>query len=140
YAEEVRQAAGDALGVMKQYRDGWQSLVDEALAGRAIQAHAERDRFLQAVEQWHRLLVHARDRAAHATEGARCDLPEASHPESEAAVLEKALKKLQSRWHTAEDLEYLAAESLTPSREKLEAVERKCGFPQAWYDDDSVPF
>jgi hypothetical protein len=41
---------------------------------------------------------------------------------------------------TAEDLEDLAAQSIAPSAEKLEAVRRKYGYPQAWYDDDGKPW
>ena len=60
--------------------------------------------------------------------------------EEQADALQRKLNKLSSRWQTVEDLEDLAAESLAPSAEKLEAVRRKYGHPQAWYDDDSKPF
>lgn len=40
----------------------------------------------------------------------------------------------------AEALEDLAAQSIEIPAEKIEAIRRKCGFPQAWYDEDSKPF
>ena len=42
--------------------------------------------------------------------------------------------------HTEEALEDLAAESIALPVEKLEAIRRKYGFPQAWYNEDSKPF
>ena len=40
----------------------------------------------------------------------------------------------------AEALEDLAAQSIEIPTEKIEAIRRKYGFPQAWYDEDSKPF
>ena len=40
----------------------------------------------------------------------------------------------------ADALEDLAAQSIEIPTEKIEAIRRKYGFPQAWYDEDSKPF
>jgi hypothetical protein len=86
------------------------------------------------------LLREARDLVRFAERVAQRDLPETVQLEAEAESLETKLKKLSARWQTAEDLEDLAAESIALSEEKLEAVRRKYGYPQTWYDDDSKPF
>ena len=68
------------------------------------------------------------------------DGPEIQRLEAEAAALEQKSNRLSARWQTVEDLEDLAAESIEIPAEKIEAIRRKYGFPQAWYDEDSKPF
>lgn len=108
-----------SIDAARRCRAEWQGLIDEALAGRASEAQGRREAFLRSLEAGVNLLT-----------------PEAV---DEAASLGELLRKLRARWQTPEDLEDLAAESLTPSEEKMAAVEKKCGFPQAWYDDDGTP-
>jgi len=140
YAVEVQRAVAGVLGALAQFEEGWRLICQEVLDGRTGQAHSERDHFLRTFQEWHLLLAEARDLARFAERVTQRSLPEAAQAESEAAALEARLKKLSARWQTAEDLEDIVAEGLAPSAEKLEAVRRKHGYPQAWYDDDSKPF
>jgi hypothetical protein len=140
YAAEVQQAVRPLLGVLGQFEEGWRFLCREALAGRVAEMQAARDGFLGAFEDRLRLLREAVDLVRFAERVARRDLPEGGQLEQEAEGLQGKLTKLSTLWQTAEDLEDLAAQSNAPSSEKLEAVRRKYGYPQAWYDDDSKPF
>jgi hypothetical protein len=140
YAREVQQAARGILGAVAQFEEGWRQLCEGALDGRAAEMQSIRDRFLRAFENRLRLLGVALERVVHAERLTRQELPEAAQVRDEAKSLEGKLQKLSARWQTAEDLEDLAAEAIAPSPEKLEAVRRTHGFPQAWYDDDSKPF
>ena len=44
------------------------------------------------------------------------------------------------RWQSAEDLEYLAAESLVPSNEELRKIRDSLPFPQGWLEPAENPF
>jgi hypothetical protein len=140
YAGEVQQAVGEVLGALKHLHVWWGEICDEALAGRAAEAHSKREHVLRVFEGWRDLLAEARDRVKHAGAAVRRDLPEAAQLEGEIAALEKILKKITTRWQSAEDLEHIAVERSAPSVEKLRAIRRKYGFPHAWYDEDSKPF
>lgn len=122
YATEVQQAVRDVLGALKHLHGWWARICDEALAGKAAESHARREHVLRAFEGWRDLLAEARDRVKHAGAVVRRDLPEATRLEGEIAALEKTSKKITTRWQTAEDLEYIAAERLAPSAEKIKAV------------------
>jgi hypothetical protein len=141
YAGEVQRGVGAILGAVARFDKGWQLICQEVLGGRTAEVQAVRDRFFHAFEERLRHLNEARDLVRFAERVAQRDLPESAQLEHEAKALTIKLNKLSARWQTAEDLEDLAAESIAPSAEKLEAVRRKYGYPQAWYDDDdSKPF
>jgi hypothetical protein len=140
YAREVQEAVRAFLGEAPQFDDALRALYREVLAGKATEVQPVRERFLNAYADRARLLREAHDLVRHAERVAQSELPEAAQLEREAEALERKLKKLASRWVTAEDLEDLAAESIAPSAKQLEAVRQKHGYPQAWYDDDSKPF
>jgi len=140
YAREVQQGVDAILGAVAQFEEGWRLLCREVLDGRIADVQPVRDHFRRVFEDRLRLLGEARDLARFAERVAQRELPQAAQLEDEMEALESKLKKLSSRWQTAEDLEDLAAESIAPSAEKLEAVRHKHGYPQAWYDDDSKPF
>ena len=55
------------------------------------------------------------------------------------AKIERLHARLIARWHTAEDLEDIAAEELAPTAAQLDAVAARHGFPQAWHDEDGKP-
>ncbi len=137
YASEIQQAVSTMLVAAAQFDERWQLFCREVLDGRSEEVQRLRDAFLSEFEDWLRLLGETRDRVRFAERVAQRTLPEAAQLENEANTLQSKLKKLSSRWQTVEDLEDLAAESIAISAEKLEAVSRKYGYPQAWYDDDS---
>jgi hypothetical protein len=140
YAIEVQQAVTKALGEVAKLDEAWRYICHEVLEGRTAQMQVERDRFLHAYEEWLHVLDEARELVHFAQRVARRDLPELAQLEHEANVRGRTLKDLIARWQTGEDLEDLAAESIAPSAEKLEAIRRQYGFPEAWYNDDSKPF
>jgi hypothetical protein len=140
YAGEVQLAVSGILGAVTQFEEGWRQICRGVLDGRTAEMQSARDRFLRAFEERLRLLGEARELVRFAERVAQRHLPEAAQTESEAKALETRLNRLSARWQSPEDLEDLAAESIAPSAEKLEAVRRRHGYPQAWYDDDSQPF
>ncbi len=140
YARAVQQAVAPVLGARTQLDEAWRFLCREALAGRGAEMQILREQFLRALTDQVLLLREARDLVRFAAQVTQRDLPEVAQLEEQADALQSKLNKLSARWQTAEDLEDLAAECLAPSAEKLEAVRRKYGYPQAWYDDDSKPF
>jgi hypothetical protein len=140
YTCEVQQAANTVLGTAAEFDERWRHLCRQVLEGRLAEMQALRNQFLSAFTDRLRQLAEARDLVRFAVRVTQRDLPEEVQLEEEVETLQSKLKKLSSRWQTAEDLEDLAAESIAPSVEKLEAVRRKYGYPQAWYDDDSKPF
>jgi hypothetical protein len=114
----------------------WQRLCQEVAAGRTESVHAQRDAFLAGLRS-------QLDLVRLVDELARVDGTEPANAEDltdEIANLERLHTRLASRWQDPESLEYLAAETLTPSAEQLDALARKHGFPQAWFDQDDDPF
>jgi hypothetical protein len=111
-------------------------MCQDVAAGRAAAVQAGRTSFLAHVQARLSVLRHVDDLA-------RLDGREPQGDENladEIAELEKLHSRLSMRWVDAESLQYLAAETLTPSADKLDAIARKHGFPQSWYDQDDDPF
>ena len=120
----------------RSFDECWSACCALALADRASEAHGLRDGFLAAFADTKDIM---REVVQLARRVGREDA-ELQRLEAGAIALEQKLERLASRWQTAEDLEDLAAESIALPPEHLEAVRRKYGFPQAWYDEDSKPF
>ena len=139
YAQEVQQAVRSSLGAAASFENGWQLLCHEVLAGRTAEMHELRESFLSSYRHCLRSLEEASELARFAQQVTQRTLPEESELADEAAMLASKLTRLADRWKTADDLEDLAAESIAPSEEKLQAVRHQYGFPQAWYDDESQP-
>jgi hypothetical protein len=135
-ADEGRKLARGLHGANDDPRQQWRRLCQEVQAGRAEAVHTRRESFLTLVRARLKVL-------RHVDELARLDGREPQGAEDladEIADLEKLHSRLSSRWRDTESLQYLAAETLTPSPDKLDAIARKNGFPQAWYDQDDDPF
>lgn len=139
YALEVQQAVRSSLGAVARFDSGWQLICRDALAGRSAEMHALRQSFLGSYEHCLQALHEARELARFAQQVTQRALPEELELANEAKMLATKLKRLSDRWQSADDLEDLAAESIAPSDEKLQAVRRQYGYPQAWYDDDRQP-
>ena len=126
-----------AVTQMAQVCDAlWNGCCTLALVNRAAEAQELRQDVFASY-------AHIRQIMGEVIQSARSqgfDGPEIQRLEAEAAALEQKSNRLSARWQTVEDLEDLAAESIEIPAEKIEAIRRKYGFPQAWYDEDSKPF
>lgn len=135
-AREGRLLARSLQGVLLELQEEWLQLCREVAAGRTEGVHAQRGSFLARLQSRLEQLRHI-DELARLDGGAL----EASEDLSrQLSSLEKLYDKLTRRWQDTEGLEYLAAEALTPSAEKLDAIAARHGFPQGWYDQDDDPF
>jgi hypothetical protein len=114
----------------------WRHLCQEVALGRTDIVHARRESVLAGLQSRLDLLRHV-DQLAR-VDGRELD--EAEDLSDEILSLQQLHTRLANRWQDPESLEYLAAETLTPSAEKLAALAAKHGFPQAWYDQDDDPF
>jgi hypothetical protein len=135
-AGEGRTLASSLRGKGYELARQWQRLCQEVAAGQTEVVHAQRESFLAN-------MLARLDLLTHVDQLARVDgreLEEAEDLSDEISSLEQLHTRLASRWQDTESLEYLAAETLTPSAEKLAALAGKHGFPQAWYDQDDDPF
>jgi hypothetical protein len=135
-AGEGRKLARSLRGTGSELGREWQRLCQEVAAGRTEAVHAQRGPFLARVKS-------SLDLLRQVDELARMDrqpLEEREDLSEEITRLERLHARLASRWQDSESLEYLAAEALTPSAEKLDALASKHGFPRAWYDQEDDPF
>ena len=140
YARTVEESVGKVLDSPPDFDKGWRLICAEVLAGKASEMQAARDHYLRLFHkhlanlgEWCKVVDSAGQRAGR-------ELAVAARLKTEVEVLDRKLKRLEARWQTTEDLEDLAAESIPLSEAQLEAVQRKYGFPQTWYDQDSKPF
>jgi hypothetical protein len=135
-ADEGRRLARDLHETTDHPRQQWRRLCQEVASGKAEAVHRGRESFLAVVQARLKVL-------RHVDELARLDGREPQGAEDladEIADLEKLHSRLSSRWRDAESLQYLAAETLTPSADELDAIAGKRGLPQAWYDQEDDPF
>ncbi len=132
---ESEKLAGRLVGSSQDLLEQWARMCQEALADQAEAVHERRGKFLDAIASCSSSLkrLHGLVRGGHRDTAGGALL-------ADIAALDKLHAKLTNRWHTAEDLEDLAAESLANPPEKLEAVRKKYGFPEGWYAQDSKPF
>ena len=56
-----------------------------------------------------------------------------------AQEAERFWLRIFDRWTTPEDLEDLVANATAPSRDQLDAITRKVGFPHVWHAADDTP-
>jgi hypothetical protein len=139
----ARKVEEDVRGVLDSpphFDEGWRLVCADVLAGKAGEVQAAREQYLRLfhtrladLEAWREVVDLAGRRAGR-------ELGVAARLKAEVEALGRKLQRLEARWQTAEDLEDLAAESVPLPEAKLEAVRRKYGYPQAWYDQDSKPF
>lgn len=116
YAREVQMGVRSILGAAEQFKEGWELLRREVLAGHADEVQQLRDRFLRAFEERLAHLQEADKLVQFASQVAARELPEARELKKEIATLGPMLQRLAERWRTKEDLERLVAEDQASDR------------------------
>ena len=110
----------------------WRLTWAVALAGRADVAHQMRADLLAETAK-----------ALTSIEAMRQETKDASvvrEIDAVSADLRRKLAYRSARWQTAEDLEYLAAESLVPPNDELRKTRDALPFPQGWQEPGEKPF
>src|SRR5438132_7585449 len=110
YAQEVQTAVRPILGAAKQFKEGWELIRREVVAGHADEVQRVRDRFLGAFEERLADLRKADTLVQFAAGIAATELPEAQQLRDEIGALGAMLERLAGRWRTTQDLEKLVPE------------------------------
>ena len=135
-AEELNETLAEGLLVLRAADKTWALFRLAALAGVANAIQGQRDDYIDGVKGYSASM----NELAHSAREIGFDTPELERFEAEVAEFDRRMTSIGAHWHTAEDLEDLAAESLAPSREKFLAIRDALPFPQPWHEENTKPF
>lgn len=126
----------DAADELVEAEFAWRLVFAMAQGGHTEAAQALRDNVLALTVDTLAALDAVRaeaTRLGHAS-------PELARFDVLAAEVRRRYDYLFARWKTAEDLEYLAAESLAPTEEEFRRIQASLPFPSAWLEPAEKPF
>jgi hypothetical protein len=134
--EDLTTEISGLQNLLTEARGLWTALCREVVAGRTEQAHADRVRLEQTVEESLRTIREWLPIARAVLGPSGREVVELDTMAQEA---ERFWPRIFARWKTPEDLEDLVANATAPAREQLDAVTRKYGFPHVWHSADDTP-
>ena len=133
------ESASEVVSLQNLLRDAgdlWASICREVIAGRTDQVHADRERSKQNIEETLRTI---RDWLPIARAVLGPSNAEVAELQAMAQVAERFWLRVFDLWNCPEDLEDLVANATAPTREQLDALTRKYGFPHVWHAADDSP-
>lgn len=134
--EDLTNEVGGLHNLLREANDLWATICGEVIAGRTELAHADRERLEQTIEE---SLLTIREWLPIARTVIGSSSSEVAELGTMAQDAERFWPRIFARWKTPEDLEDLVAIATAPTREQLDAMTRKYGFPHAWHLADDTP-
>ena len=134
--EDLASEVDDLQSLLREARDLWANICREVIAGRTEQAHGNRERAKQVIDE---SLLTIRDWlpvARAVTDPPTRDVAELGTTTQEAECF---WAKLFDRWKTPEDLEDLVANATAPTPAQLDTITQKYGFPHVWHSATDSP-
>ena len=112
YARAVEEGVRPLLGTAKWFDESYKGLLRDVANGKAAEIQKNRELILDACYRRLALLFRAGRLARHAEQLTGHALPGEVQLDSDIGEMGRRLSSLAARWHTAEDLANLTAESL----------------------------
>lgn len=137
---DVGRAVEGMRGSALTFENIWRRIVMDVAKGQTTEIQAARPRLLDAFEKRLALLKLAHYLAQWYRMQGKADVPDPAVLLPEIEYLERMKANVFDRWHTAEDLEDLAAGDYPLTTADLEQVGPQRRPPASFYAEESKPF
>ena len=134
--EELAGEVGSLQTLLFEVDTRWAAICQEVIAGRTEQVQANRELSKANIEESLRTIRGWLPIAQAVIAPSNVEVAELRAMTQEA---ERFWLRIFDRWQSPEDLEDLVANATAPTREQLDALTRKYGFPHVWHAADDSP-